>query len=163
MNKTSYFVLIIIGVIAVAGFCAEEDLSSVATAIGVVFAAWQIWESRRLSEAQFEDSFDQQYRELSYAIPVNALLGKPLTESKDGKAREAVYNYLDLCNEQVYQRSKNRISKERWREWSSGIKSNLGRPFFQSVWLEVKDSASGSFSFLERLEKDNFNTDPRNW
>ena len=91
------------------------------------------------------------------------MLGKPLGDGKEDQAREAVYNYLDLCNEQVYQRAKDRISKERWNEWSSGIKANLSRPFFLSVWIEVKESASGSFSFLERLENEGFKADPITW
>jgi hypothetical protein len=140
-----------------------DNIASIATAIGVCIAAWQIWESRKLSSASFEDSFDQQYRELSYTIPVNAFLGKPLDDGKEGQAREAVYNYLDLCNEQIYQRAKHRISKERWNEWSSGIEENLGRPFFLSVWNEVKKSASGSFSFLEQLENEKFASDPATW
>lgn len=134
--------------------------ASVATAIGVGIAAWQIRESRKLSGASFEDSFDQQYRELSYKIPVDALLGKPLDETKKDESREAVYNYLDLCNEQVYQRSKKRVSPERWHEWSLGIKHNLSRPFFCQVWDEVKLSSPGSFSFLEALEKHDFTLDP---
>ena len=140
-----------------------DSIASIATAIGVGIAAWQIWESRKLSGALFEDSFDQQYRELSHTIPVNALLGKPLDEGKEDQAREAVYNYLDLCNEQIYQRAKHRISEERWHEWSSGIEVNLGRPFFLCVWNEVKESASGSFSFLERLENEKFTSDPAKW
>lgn len=134
--------------------------ASIATAIGVGIAAWQIRESRKLSSASFEDSFDQQYRELSYKIPVDALLGKNLDEAKEADAREAAYNYLDLCNEQVYQRSKKRVSSERWHEWASGIEHNLSRPFFRKVWEEVKQSSPGLFSFLEELEKHEFKVDP---
>ena len=137
-----------------------DSIASVATAIGVGVAAWQIWESRKLSGAAFEDSFDQQYRELSYTIPVDALLGKELDKNKQNEAREAVYNYLDLCNEQVYQRARKRVSQERWHEWSLGIELNLSRPFFKQVWLEVKESTPGSFSFLEALEKEGFKIDP---
>jgi len=140
-----------------------DSIASIATAIGVGIAAWQIWEARKLTSAAFEDSFDQQYRELSYNIPVNALLGKPLDTGKEDQAREAVYNYLDLCNEQIYQRSKKRISEERWHEWASGIEANLSRPFFLAVWLEVKESSAGSFSFLERLENNGYGTDPATW
>lgn len=140
-----------------------DTIASIATAIGVFMAAWQIWESRKLAEATFEDSFDQQYRALSHMIPVNALLGKPLSDEEKSIAREAVYNYLDLCNEQIFQRFKSRISKDRWCEWSLGIKENINRPFIKSVWNEVKDSAPNSFSFLEKLENESFNTDPKVW
>lgn len=139
-----------------------DSIASIATAIGVAIAAWQIWESRKLSSAAFEDSFDQQYRELSYTIPVDALLGKELDEAKECEAREAVYNYLDLCNEQIYQRAKKRVSKARWHEWALGMELNFSRPFFETVWCEVKESAPGSFSFLEALEKGGFTIDPVN-
>lgn len=140
-----------------------DSIASIATAIGVFVAAWQLWENRKLTGAAFEDSFDQQYRELSYLIPVNALLGKSLDDVKKDQARESVYNYLDLCNEQIYQRTKGRISEERWRAWASGIDSNLSRPFFMEVWDEVKENAPSTFSFLERLEKNGFSTDPAKW
>ena len=137
-----------------------DNIIPIVTAIGVGIAAWQLWQSRKLNIAAFEDSFDQQYRELSYTIPVDALLGKELDKTKEIEAREAVYNYLDLCNEQVYQRAKDRVSKERWHEWALGIQLNLSRPFFKQVWLEVKESTPGFFSFLEELEKAGFDIDP---
>jgi len=137
-----------------------DNIASIATAVGVGVAAWQIWESRKLASAAFEDSFDQQYRELSHLIPVDAFLGQPLDKVKQTAAREAVYNYLDLCNEQIYQRSKKRVSEDRWHEWALGIQFNLNRPFFKTVWLEVKTGAPGSFSFLEALEKTHFTLDP---
>jgi hypothetical protein len=137
-----------------------DSLVSIATAIGVGIAAWQIWESRKLTSAAFEDSFDQQYRELSYSIPVDALLGKVLDPKNEEQAREAVYNYLDLCNEQVYQRAMKKVSSQRWHEWALGIEANLSRPFFNRVWCEVKQCSPGSFSFLEEWEKAKFKTDP---
>lgn len=140
-----------------------DGIASIATAVGVCIAAWQISESKKKSSAAFEDSFDQQYRELSYSIPVNAFLGKDLREDEKDNAREAVYNYLDLCNEQVYQRTKKRISESRWSEWFGGIESNLKRPFISAVWYEVEESAAGSFSFLERLENEGYSIDPAKW
>ena len=156
--------LIVLLILIVVLSCIFGDIvSSIATAMAVVVAAWQIWEGHRLSSAEFEDSFDQQYRALSYQIPVNALIGKDLSTEKRDSAREAIYNYLDLCNEQVYQRTKNRISYERWVEWASGMEENLKRPLFKEVWMEIKDSTEGSFSYLERIEAEGFKTDPAKW
>ena len=140
-----------------------ENVASIATAVGVLVAAWQIRESRILASASYEDDYDKQYRELIYTIPVNALLGKELTSENRSQAREGIYNYLDLCNEQTYQRSQKRISKARWGEWSKGMKENLARPLFTEVWLEVKADSKNSFSFLEKLEREEFNTDPAKW
>jgi len=140
-----------------------NSIASAATAVGVLIAAWQIWQSRKLASASFEDSYDQQYRELMYRVPVDALLGKQLNGHSHSEAREAIYNYLDLCNEQVYQRSKRRVSKARWAEWRSGIKDNLEKPLISGIWCEVKSKVPGSFSFLERLEQNEFESDPAHW
>lgn len=163
MNWNNITLLIITIIIAVSAWCLGESLSSIATAVGVVIAAWQIWEGRQLSAAKFEDSFDQQYRSLSYDIPVDALIGKSIKEDEEKKARESVYNYLDLCNEQIFQRHKKRISKDRWHEWKTGIKQNLDRVFFKKTWSEIKKEAGGTFSYLERLETEQYKIDPVKW
>ena len=82
-----------------------NTIASIATAIGICIVAWQIRESRKLAQTSFEDDLDQQYRNLSMGIPVDALIGKPV-DDKNGKIREIIYNYLDLCNEQIYLRKK---------------------------------------------------------
>ena len=51
-------------------------ITSVATAIAVFIAAYQLWETRKLTESAFEDCFDEKYRQLAYNIPVDALLSK---------------------------------------------------------------------------------------
>lgn len=150
-------------IFCVASFFFGDIVASTATALGVLVAAWQIWEGRRLASAEFEDSFDQQYRAIAYEIPFHALIGKSLGKDRQEEAREGIYNYLDLCNEQVYHRTKNRISSERWLEWASGIEENLDRRLFKEVWDEVKASAGGSLSFLERIEREKFKTDPLEW
>ncbi len=140
-----------------------DTIAALATAVGVAVAAWQINESRKLSQSSFEDSLDQQYRELAYGIPVDALIGKPVQESQKMETRELIYNYLDLSNEQVFLRKKNKISNDAWKDWSSGIQSHLKKVAFKTVWEEVKEHSPGSFSFLERLEREDFQCDPIGW
>ncbi len=140
-----------------------DTIAALATAIGVAVAAWQINESRKLSQSSFEDTLDQQYRELAHGIPVNALIGKEIDESQKTETRELIYNYLDLCNEQIFLRKKNRIRKDTWNDWCSGIESHLQKIAFIQIWEEVKEQSPGSFSFLEKLEKEGFKIDPRRW
>lgn len=137
-----------------------NTVASFATALGVGVAAWQIWEGRKLSQTTFEDSLDQQYRNLVKEIPVDVLLGKPVQDNKKNETREIIYNYLDLCNEQAFLRKKKRISKERWIEWNEGIKENIEKPGFKEVWDEVKKEAPSTFSSLNQLERSNFKIDP---
>ena len=138
-----------------------DTVAAVATAVGVAFAAWQISESRKLSQSAFEDSLDQQYREIAHGIPVDALIGHD--NPVEPETRELVYNYLDLCNEQRFLRKKNRVTQETWQDWCSGIKAHLEKPTFKAVWNEVREQSPGSFSFLERLVEESFLSDPRTW
>jgi len=140
-----------------------DMITSVATAIGVFVAAWQLWEARKVSQSSFEDHLDEQYRQLAYAIPVDVFLSKKIDKKTRNTAREWVYNYLDLCNEQIYLRMKNKISHDRRREWESGIRQNIRRPFFAEVLQEVEDDSLETFTYLERLIQEDYNTDPKNW
>lgn len=138
-------------------------ITSVATAVGVAIAAWQLWESRKLAASAFEDSFDEKYRQLAFSIPVDALLSKKIPLWKRTIAREWVYNYLDLSNEQIYLRKQKRVSYDRWVEWSKGMQLHLQRPFFREVLDEVENDSFETFSYLEKLIEEDFQTDPVKW
>ena len=142
---------------------AATAAGSAATAIGVVIMTWQIREARAIAQSTFEDSFDQQYRSLAKAIPVDALIGKPVATDKKSLTRENIYNYLDVSNEQVYLRKQNRIRKSTWDDWAKGIKSHMSKIEFSEVWNEVNEHAPDTFTFLARLTKDDFKSDPKSW
>ena len=138
-------------------------IASIATSLGVGIAAWQIWQSRKLAQTAFEDSLDQQYRNLAMQIPVDVLIGRPTPIEKKAVVRELIYNYLDLCNEQVYLRKRGRVKKVRWKDWCDGIRDNLKNPAFREVWEEVKRESPSTFSFLVSLEEKGFDSDPAKW
>lgn len=140
-----------------------DSLVSVATAIGVLVAAFQLRTNSKIAQSEFEDSIDQQYRDLARGIPVDALIGKSVSEDKKEMARELIYNYLDLCNEQVFLRRKKRVRKDTWVDWCAGMEANLSKQEFEKVWSEVKIEAPQTFTFLERLEKNKFIGDPLKW
>lgn len=140
-----------------------NSLVSVATAAGVLIAAFQLRMSSKIAQSEFEDSIDQQYRDLARGIPVDALIGKSVADDKNEMTRELIYNYLDLCNEQIFLRLKKRVRKDTWRDWCTGMEPNLSKPEFEKVWSEVKLEAPQTFTFLERLEKNSFKDDPLKW
>ena len=140
-----------------------NTLASVATAVLVGVGVFEIRLGSRIAQAQFEDSLDQQYRNLSKDIPVDALIGKSVPDQQWLETRELIYNYLDLCNEQVFLRQKKRIRKDTWLDWCAGINSHLSKPAFQKVWNEVKSESAATFPFLERLESRDFAVDPARW
>lgn len=138
-------------------------LASICTPIGVFCVVWQVREGRAIAQAQFEDSLDQQYRNLAYAIPVDALFGKEVEKEKAVETREQIYIYFDLSNDQAHYRNVGRIRRETWSGWAAGIKANLEKVEFQKVWKEVINSDPDHFSYISRLIEEGFDTDPKDW
>lgn len=137
-------------------------LSSLATTIGVFFAWFQIRKTAELHRTQFEDSLAKEYRDLIQKIPLKALLGEDLTEKEYKEAKPYLFHYINLTNDQIFLRSKNRISLEVWNDWQGGIKYNLSLPTFKKFWEEIKPKIK-SFEELRELEEEKFNTDPKQW
>lgn len=142
-------------------------LASVATAVGVLLAGWQIRLAKQASRSVFEDSLTQQYREIIKRIPIEALLGedlKTLEPQKWENTLDDFYRYIDLSNEQIFLRQHNRVSSATWRLWSEGIKLKLELKAFKDAWEHFKREAPESFKELQMLElRDKFKSDPRKW
>ncbi|MFV3387712.1 hypothetical protein ACNFCJ_20215 [Pseudomonas sp. NY15364] len=137
-------------------------LASVVAACGVFLAYGQLRISKNIAQLEFEDGLAKEYRELASNIPTKALLGIELSEEEFQKSFDELYRYIDLTNEQTPLRQRNRVKKEAWLNWLSGIKSNLERPSFKRAWSEIKEK-SDSFQELRRLESENFEIDPESW
>ncbi|OGP65349.1 MAG: hypothetical protein A3K22_05590 [Deltaproteobacteria bacterium RBG_16_42_7] len=140
-----------------------ETSAAVATSAAVFFAAWQLRQTKKQAVTSFEDQLASEYRLLARTIPASALLGEELENDKFTEARECIYNYIDLSNEQVFLRHVGRVSRKTWEYWREGIKSNLSKPVFARVWDEVKQSVPESFQELQRLEREGFSSDPKGW
>lgn len=123
-------------------------IASVATAVAVIVAAWQLMLSRRQAVTAFEDSLAKEYRDLAAKIPVKALLGKPLDDAEFSDCFDTLYHYIDLCNEQAFLKNSGRISKATWAFWRGGIASNLRRPAFARAWSEIAAGSVGDFTEL---------------
>jgi hypothetical protein len=151
-------------------FCQVEDqemnwvaIGSIATARGVIFVGWQIWQTRKQNITAFEDEMSRQYREIPKTIPVEALLGEELSKEELEDAENGIYHYLDLSNEEVFLRQNGRVSSETWKSWCNGIKSNLRRWAFAQVWRTIQSKVPNDFLELQTLEAGHFTTDPRRW
>lgn len=138
-------------------------LASLATAAGVIIAAYQIRISRIESVSQFEDSFAKEYREVASQMPTLALLGVELTEDEKAKHFDELFRYFDLSNEQTFLRQTGRIRKSTWIFWRDGMKSNLEKPAFHWAWQKIEETGTKEFSELRRLIASRFTEDPREW
>jgi hypothetical protein len=104
--------------------------ASVAIAVGVIVAAWQLKMTKKQAITTFEDRIGREYRDLAALIPTKALLGEPLKDEEYTAAFDKLYRYIDLTNEQVFLRQIGRISRRTWNFWKEGIRSNFSRPAF---------------------------------
>src|SRR2546426_7859574 len=116
-------------------------VGSIATAVAVLVAAWQVHRGTTQARITFEDELSREYRELARGIPVSAYLGDELTPEELESAFSSLHRYFDLTNEQIFLRMNGRISKATWRNWRDGIESNLKRPAFAHGWVRVKTCA----------------------
>ena len=128
-----------------------SGVSSLATAGGVFLAWWQLRAAKQQAQSAFEDSLTSQYREIVHTLPLAAMLGEQLSLEELQAALPGFYRYFDLCNEQVFLRSKGRIRADTWREWTEGISQNLRRPAFREAWRAIDGRSDGSFDDLRRL------------
>ena len=127
------------------------SLSCIATAVGVLVAAWQLWLAHSQSIIAFEDSFAREYRDLAATLPTKALLGDSLTEEERREHFDEFYHYFDLSNEQAFLHIAGRIAPGTWKFWHDGIASNLRRPAFKRAWSEVAAHASSDFSEVRQV------------
>jgi hypothetical protein len=128
-----------------------QSVASIATAVGVGIAAWQLWLTKRQAQSQFEDAFAEQYRRITTALPLHALLGRPLSEQELESSLRTFYNYFDLSNEQAFLAENGRLRRETWINWREGIQQHLQRPAFSQARKRLAPDLDGSFDDLKRL------------
>lgn len=104
--------------------------ANLATAAGVLLAAWQLYLAKGQAESQFEDSLNAQYRSMLEELPLNALLGRRLNHDEITAQLPVFYRYFDLCNEQAFLFKERRVREETWTNWREGIEQNIARPGF---------------------------------
>lgn len=142
-------------------FDSVQTVASMATAIGVAIAAWQLRVTKRQAELQFEDSLVEQYRSIAADLPLEALLGRPLDEPLLETSLRAFYNYFDLSNEQAFLAAEGRLRNQTWANWREGIEQHLARPAFVQAWRRLSPDLDGSFDELKALLPSSLRVDVR--
>lgn len=76
------------------------SIASVATAVGVGVAAYQLFVVRQQARTTFEDSLNAQYGVLIERLPLEALFGEQNDREQVADHLPQFYRYFDLCNPQ---------------------------------------------------------------
>lgn len=142
---------------------AYSHLAPYGTTVGVLVALWQISRSNKQQRTNFEDSLTKEYREIVRRIPYKALIGDELSANDQSDAYNEIYNYMDLCNEQVFLRKSGRIRKATWVNWQEGMKVNFALPAFHDASEEVYSKLEDNFQELRRVQSVGYDTDPKKW
>jgi hypothetical protein len=128
-----------------------QTVASLATAVGVGIAAWQLRLTKQQAQSQFEDSFTEQYRGIVGRLPFERFLD---TLSKTRNSLNIFVRstkYLDPSNEQAFLAARSRIREVTWANWREGIGQHLARPAFQQAWRALASYLDCSFDDLRRL------------
>lgn len=91
------------------------DIASIATAVGVFIAMYQLFLSRQQAQAVFEQTFVSRF----WGIEDDRLRA---TESEDVNRRR----YLRLCEDQYEHARLGQLSKRTWDIWHEGIQAGVG-------------------------------------
>ncbi len=134
-----------------------------ATSLGVAIAMIQLWRTASQAVTTFEDSISKEYREITRRISYKALVGIEMTDNEKDDALNEIYNYMDLCNEQIFLRKTKRIRRSTWGDWQEGMRSNFGLPFFSEASDEILERLPTTFNELRRVRDSGYRTDPRKW
>jgi hypothetical protein len=130
------------------------SIATVATA-GLVFLGWkQIKLVREQARTTFEDKLTQHYRRIMEDIPTDIWLGselQSLDKDRQERCRDAIFRYLDLCQEQAFLHDSGRVTDDTWTQWCEGIRANMRLPAFNEVWQEVQEKCPYAFLELRSL------------
>ncbi|WP_317508704.1 hypothetical protein [Halovibrio sp. HP20-50] len=133
------------------------------TSFGVAIAMIQLWRTATQAVTTFEDSISKEYREITRRIPYKALVGIDMSDNEKAEALNEIYNYMDLCNEQIFLRKAKRVRRSTWNDWQEGMRSNFGLPFFSETSEEIMRMLPKTFNELRRVRDTDYSTDPGKW
>ena len=137
--------------------------AAVLSMLGIFLAFRQLRLSRYIAQMQFEDGLSREFREIAAKLPKRALMGDAIPDSESDQLFDEFYRYFDLCNEQIFLRTQNRVSTSTWSNWQSGIRSMLARTAFREAWNVILAYPQHGLDELARLITEDFQHDPLTW
>ena len=140
-----------------------QSIGSLATAVGVLLAAFQLRRSKLQAITAFEDDLAKEYRDICNKIPTRVFLGETLSPEEMAPLLDDFYRYFDLSNSQVFFRKIGRVSEKTWTFWADGMNANLALAGFSMAWSQIGPRIGNSFLEFKRLVEEGFSHDPKHW
>ncbi|MGB9952910.1 hypothetical protein ACOZ4F_10965 [Haloarcula marismortui] len=136
-----------------------QTVGSLFTGFGALLVFLQFRQRNIQFVTEFEDSLTKEYRDIVQDLPVKARTNEEVDWEEN---KRAIYQYIDLCNEQVFLRQNGRVSETAWNSWQDGMESNIQEGVFKEGWSRIK-SDTDSFKELKQVEEEGWDTDPYHW
>ncbi len=127
-----------------------EAAASIATALSIFVAGYQLWQAQRQARTSFEDTVAERYLDFVRELPVEALLGGMLSDEDIHAHLSVFYRYFDYSNWQAFLHQRRRVRNRVWWEWREGIEQNLRKPAFAAAWVVIASRSPDSFDELRR-------------
>lgn len=105
-----------------------ESIAAVVTAIGVVFAGFQLRAGQLQRYRQFESLYVQRYWALLDELSLDALHGAAAFDELSAKDRKALEMYIRLCEDQLEMRAANAITTWTYEQWRTGMLATSRQP-----------------------------------
>lgn len=129
---------------------------SIITAGSIIFAARQIVAQTRQMHREFESLYVERYWELMDKRSVSFLRG-----SKPRRSDQfVIFQYLQLCEDEVDQRGLGRVTDETWGHWEKSIRAQVQESAYSKG---LRSSSRSDFPSLKKLVGSPTSYDPLTW
>ncbi|WP_328610567.1 hypothetical protein OG943_16060 [Amycolatopsis sp. NBC_00345] len=126
-----------------------QNIASVITTVSVFLAMLSLRASQQQRRRQFETLYVQRYWALMDKLSLDALRGVPMRDVGEDDER-VMRAYVRLCEDQLELREKGWIGDSTWQIWAEGMRAQLQRWPFATVWKEMQQ-VPGEFRLLRLL------------
>lgn len=145
---------------------------------GVIVAIATAWygvvTSLYVRRREFEDIYVQRYWEISGRIPLELRMAwgnhkdvQVSVEQQGQSVKEALWDYLMLCEDEFDMRKAGNVTDETWAIWGPTIYSTMGNFPFKEIFLYFEDEmdrrgipkANRPFSWIRRITNGEIETD----
>lgn len=116
--------------------------------IALAIAAYQLYQSNRIRKHEFEDIYVQRYWQIMDQLDSRQKQSLYKADeaqvlATDENAREALWKFLELCEDQADLRAVNMVTTSTWSQWHGGVRKAASRPPFAGVLDAFLESLDG--------------------
>lgn len=137
-----------------------EALGQIATAVGVLIAAYTIWQSGRINKNQANMqaflAYTERFESVMERFPEGSLASRldldaaPVVES--AQLTLAALLYLNLVSEEYYLLKAGYLAQGLWNIWETEIQRTIASPLFVREWKKVRGEFTSYPAFQEYVE-----------